>query len=31
MRRMDGLKVFDPFDPNKEDVIKETIERFLKN
>ena len=30
MRGMNGLKIFDPFDPNKEVVIKETIERFLK-
>jgi hypothetical protein len=25
------LKIFDPFDLNKEDVIKETIESFLKS
>ena len=31
MRGMDGLKIFDPFDLNKEDVIKETIESFLKS
>jgi hypothetical protein len=28
---MDGLKIFDPFDLNKENDIKETIESFLKN
>jgi tRNA dimethylallyltransferase len=31
MRGMDGLKIFDPFDLNKENDIKETIESFLKN
>jgi len=31
MRGMDGLKIFDPFDLNKENDIKETIEKFLKN
>ena len=31
MRGMDGLKIFDPFDLNKEDVVKETIESFLKS
>ena len=31
MRGMDGLKIFDPFDLNKEGVIKETIESFLKS
>ena len=30
MRGMNGLKIFDPFDLNKENVIKETIESFLK-
>ena len=27
MRRMDGLKIFDPFDLNKEDVIKEHLKQ----
>ena len=31
MRGMDGLKIFDPFDLNKENVIKKTIESFLRN
>jgi len=31
MRGMGGLKIFDPFDENKECVIKETIENFLKS
>ena len=31
MRGMDGLKIFDPFDLNKENDIKETIEKFIKN
>jgi len=31
MRGMDGLKIFDPFELNKEDVIKETIESFLRS
>jgi tRNA dimethylallyltransferase len=31
MRGMDGLKIFDPFDLNKENDIKKTIESFLKN
>ena len=31
MRGMDGLKIYDPFELNKEDVIKETIENFLKS
>ena len=30
MRGMNGLKIFDPFDLNKESDIKETIEGFLK-
>ena len=30
MRGMSGLKIFDPFDLNKESVIKETVESFLK-
>ena len=31
MRGMDGLKIFDPFEINKQDVIKETIENFLRS
>ena len=30
MRGMNGLKIFDPFDLNKENDIKETIESFLR-
>ena len=30
MRGMNGLKIFDPFDLNKESEIKQTIERFLR-
>lgn len=30
MRGMNGLKIFDPFDPNKESDIKEIIESFLR-
>ena len=31
MRGMNGLKIFDPFDLNKEDIIGETIESFLRS
>jgi tRNA dimethylallyltransferase len=30
MRGMDGLKIFDPFDLKREDIVKETIESFLE-
>jgi tRNA dimethylallyltransferase len=30
MRGMNGLKIFDPFDLNKESEIKQTIESFLR-